>query len=91
MPCGEAFRLTGQHKPMRVEGHATPSEPLRLRARAHENEHMADRPFLLETSLLVASGHRAKALLEVTVELRQFGVRAQFDIRRGFNAVDQVA
>lgn len=31
---GEAFRLTGQHKPMRVEGHAAPSEPLRLRVRA---------------------------------------------------------
>src|ERR1700692_3286647 len=60
IPCGEAFRLTGQHKPMRIEGHAAPSEPLRLRVRAHENEHMADRPFLLETCLLVAPGHRAK-------------------------------
>jgi hypothetical protein len=91
MPGGEAFRLTGQHKPMRVEGHAAPSEPLRPRVRAHENEHMPDRPFFLETCLLVAPGHRVKALLEVTVKLCQFRVRAQLDIRRGINTVDQVA
>ena len=92
MPRGQACgRLTRQHEAMRVERHAAAFEPPGLRLRTHEKEHMAYRPFLLDASLVVAPGHGGKAPREIAVKLRQLRMRPQFDVRRGVDAVYQIA
>jgi len=90
MPGGEAFPLDRSAQTPCVSRATPHPRSHSSRVRANENEHMPDRPFFLETCLLVAPGHRVKALLEVTVKLLSVACEAQFDIRRGINTVRSV-
>src|SRR5438034_8207001 len=92
MPRSEACgRLTGQHKTVGVERDATTFQPTRFWIRAHKKEHMPDRPFLFDASFIVAPGHRGEACRRIAIKPRELGVRPLLDVRRGVDAVDQIA
>ena len=91
-PRGQACRRrTRQHKAVFVEFDATAFKPTRLGVRTHEQEHMSDRAFLFDTRLLVAPSYRGEAFHPIAVELRELRVRSLLDVRRGVDAVDQIA